>query len=189
MICKNKYDSSGVFFTSDTHFNHLNIIKYCKRPFENVEEMDEVLIENWNKVVSDNDTVFHLGDFAFGGFPVWERIRPRLKGHINLILGNHCIRNVNAQNEKRLSDMFDWVGEMLTIYIEKHPIILCHYPLLCYPDSYYNFHGHVHSGPNSTSKDVVNNIFKPTQYDVGVDNNNFTPVSYEEIKKKIKEKR
>ncbi len=147
--------------------------------------MNEALIENWNKIVSDNDTVFHLGDFALGGFPVWEKIRPRLKGHINLILGNHCHKSANTQNEKRLLGMFDWVGEMLTIHIGKRPIILCHYPLLCYPDGYYNLHGHVHSGPNNTSRDVLNTVFKSTQYDVGVDNNNYTPVSYEEIRVKI----
>lgn len=49
--------------------------------------MNEALIENWNKVVSDDDTVFHLGDFAFGGSNVWKEIIPRLKGHINLIIG------------------------------------------------------------------------------------------------------
>lgn len=86
-----RYDPDHVFFTSDTHFGHANIIRFCKRPFENVEEMNEVLIENWNKVVSDDDTVFHLGDFAFGGSNVWKEIIPRLKGHINLIIGNHEI--------------------------------------------------------------------------------------------------
>lgn len=177
-----KYDPDHVFFTSDTHFGHANIIRFCKRPFENVEEMNEVLIENWNKVVSDDDTVFHLGDFAFGGFPYWEAIRLRLNGHINLILGNHCIHNVNRQNSERLGKMFDWVGEMLTIHINRRPIILSHYPLRCYPDGYWNLFGHIHSGPNSTSKDVLENVFKSTQYDVGVDNNNFTPISYKQIK-------
>lgn len=77
---KFKYSPDHTFFTSDTHFGHANIIRFCKRPFENVEEMNEALIENWNKVVSDDDTVFHLGDFAFGGSNVWKEIIPRLKG-------------------------------------------------------------------------------------------------------------
>lgn len=179
-----KIDSSKqkVWFTSDTHFFHTNIIKYCKRPFDSIEEMNKTLIENWNNVVSDNDLVFHLGDFAFGGFHAYETIRPNLKGHIILITGNHDIKNVNIQNLVRLSKMFDRVEEMLTIHIDKRPIILCHYPIRCYPDGYWNLFGHVHSGPNSTSRDVLENKFKLTQYDVGVDNNNFTPISYLQIK-------
>lgn len=64
---KFKYSPDHTFFTSDTHFGHANIIRFCKRPFENVEEMNEALIENWNKVVSDDDTVFHLGEYTIDG--------------------------------------------------------------------------------------------------------------------------
>lgn len=173
---------SKIFFTSDTHFNHANIIKYCNRPFRDIKEMNIALIDNWNKVVPKDGTVFHLGDFAFGGFSTYESIRPHLNGNIVLITGNHDIRNINVQNQQRLYKMFEWVGEMLTIHIEKRPIILSHYPLRCYPDKYYNLFGHIHSGPNATSVDVLENIFKPTQYDVGVDNNNYTPVSWLQIK-------
>lgn len=173
---------SKIFFTSDNHFNHVNIIKLCNRPFTDVEEMNKKLIENWNKVVSNDNTVFHLGDFAFGGFSTYESIRPHLNGNIVLITGNHDIRNINVQNQQRLYKMFEWVGEMLTIHIEKRPIILSHYPLRCYPDKYYNLFGHIHSGPNSTNIDVLKNTFKATQYDVGVDNNNYTPVSWLQIK-------
>ena len=56
------------FFTSDTHFGHENIIKYCGRPFKDVEKMNERLIKNWNEVVKDTDTIFHLGDFSFRGY-------------------------------------------------------------------------------------------------------------------------
>lgn len=62
-----KFDGAKVFFTSDTHFTHANIIRFCSRPFKNVEEMDETMIANWNRVVGENDIVFHLGDFCMGG--------------------------------------------------------------------------------------------------------------------------
>ena len=59
-------DGSKIFFTSDSHFFHENIMKFCHRPFKTIEEQDQTLIENWNKVVPQDGLVFHLGDFAWG---------------------------------------------------------------------------------------------------------------------------
>ena len=77
-----KFDGSKVYFTSDTHFYHSNIIGFCKRPFKNVEDMNETLIENWNRVVGQDDIVFHLGDFCMGGSHEWTKILNRLNGKI-----------------------------------------------------------------------------------------------------------
>lgn len=91
---KNKqfqFNPDHIFFTSDTHFHHANIIKLSHRPFKDVHDMNEQLIANWNKVVTDKDTVFHLGDFAFGGNDAWDSILSQLNGKIYLILGNHEI--------------------------------------------------------------------------------------------------
>ena len=87
-----KFDASRVFFTSDTHFNHMNIISYCQRPFRDIHEMNETIIVNWNNAVAPDDIVFHLGDFCLGGANEWNRILDRLNGRIYLILGNHDIR-------------------------------------------------------------------------------------------------
>ncbi len=89
-----KFDKNRVFFTSDTHFNHANIIKFCNRPFKNVDEMNEALITNWNKVVSADDYVFHLGDFCLGGSAEWTKALDCLNGKIFLILGNHDLKNL-----------------------------------------------------------------------------------------------
>lgn len=182
---KYKFDPEHTFFTSDTHFGHANIIRFCNRPFKNVEEMDEVLIENWNQVVSDDDTVFHLGDFAFGGSNVWKSIIPRLNGHINLIIGNHDRKNLR----QGYMSFFDMVVPQLQIEIEDTSIYLNHYPFLCYGGSYrgvWQLFGHVHSGPGADGLDISRlRVLLPTQYDVGVDNNNFTPISYREVKNKI----
>ena len=78
-------NSSEVFFTSDTHFSHYNIINYCARPFKDKNDMDEQLINNWNAVVPENGVVFHLGDFKWSGS--WNTVLDRLNGKINLILG------------------------------------------------------------------------------------------------------
>lgn len=67
-IMNYKFDGSRVFFTSDTHFNHTNIIRFCNRPFKDVSHMNETIISNWNRVVGPEDIVFHLGDFCLGGF-------------------------------------------------------------------------------------------------------------------------
>lgn len=182
---KYKFDPEHTFFTSDTHFGHANIIRFCNRPFQNVEEMNEVLIENWNKVVSKDDTVFHLGDFAFGGSSVWNSIIPRLNGHINLIIGNHDRKNLR----QGYMSYFDMVVPQLQIEIEDNSIYLNHYPFLCYGGSYrgvWQLFGHVHSGPQADGLDISRlRVLLPTQYDVGVDNNNFTPISYREVKEKI----
>ena len=69
-----KFDGSKVFFTSDTHFYHGNIIRFCNRPFEDVEMMNETIISNWNNTVGLDDTVFHLGDFCLGGSAEWTKI-------------------------------------------------------------------------------------------------------------------
>lgn len=182
---KYKFDPEHTFFTSDTHFGHANIIRFCNRPFKNVEEMDEVLIENWNQVVSEDDTVFHLGDFAFGGSNVWKSIIPRLNGHINLIIGNHDRKNLR----QGYMSSFGMVVPQLQIEIEGNPIYLNHYPFLCYGGSYrgvWQLFGHVHSGPNAEGLDIsrLKTLF-PTQYDVGVDNNDYAPISYKEVKAKI----
>ena len=75
-----KFDGSRVFFTSDTHFNHTNIIRFCNRPFKDVSHMNETMISNWNRVVGPEDIVFHLGDFCLGGSAEWINVLNRLNG-------------------------------------------------------------------------------------------------------------
>ena len=183
-------DTSKVFFTSDTHFNHKNIIIYCNRPFETVEKMNEVLIANWNSKVPSDGIVFHCGDFALGGSEAWHKIMPRLNGKIHLILGNHDLKNFR----QGYADSFASVQEQLTIDIGKKKIILTHFPLLCYHGTWgtemnvWNLMGHVHTlKSNNSGKDFerLQYLF-PTQYDVGVDFNNYTPVSFSEVESRIK---
>src|ERR1044072_8604621 len=78
-----------IYFASDTHFGHFNIIRYCERPFANVEEMNRQLINNWNSVVKFDDTVYHLGDFAMGPKELWGNYRAALNGRIVFVCGNH----------------------------------------------------------------------------------------------------
>lgn len=186
-----KLSGEGLFFTSDTHFNHKAIVDLCHRPFSSIEEHDNKLIENWNSVVKPQDTVFHLGDFCFAGYPKWKEIREQLNGNIILIIGNHDRKNLTAQ----AIQLFDEVLPQAQLQIDNRTVYLNHFPFLCfahadpnmYKDTYsIQLFGHIHSGPNSTSGDVLRtNILYPTQYDVGVDNNNYIPVSWNDIKNKI----
>lgn len=186
-------DSSKVFFTSDTHFGHGNIIKgfssWGFRNFCSVEEHDEYLIEQWNKTVPEDGVVFHLGDFCFASISKWEEIRNRLNGKIYLIMGNHDVRNV-ATGGDRINNLFEEITPQKQISINGQMIYLNHFPFLCMTGVYsYNdrptwqLFGHVHSGPESNSQDIDRLVhLYPSQYDVGVDNNNYTPVSYEKVK-------
>ncbi len=182
-------DGSNIFFTSDTHFSHANIMKYCNRPWSNVEDMNETLINNWNKVVNKDSIIFHLGDFAWGNN--WMPILNQLNGRKILILGNHDLKN---KDSNALKNGFEYVCQQLYINVEHRKVILNHCPLLCYGGTYrqdddkvYQLFGHVHSGPySSNGLDVERlvNLF-PTQYDVGVDNNDFTPISWHDVNEKI----
>lgn len=183
-------EAKHLFFTSDTHFGHENIIKFCNRPFANAQEMNEALINNWNRVVGPDDTIFHLGDFAFGGSYLWNNMLDRLNGHIHLVIGNHDRKNLRQGYVQK----FDSIYPQLQINIDGRSVYLNHYPFLCYGGSYrgdkdavWQLFGHVHSGPFSTGKDDERlKMLFPYQYDVGVDNNNFTPISWEDVKIRIK---
>lgn len=180
----------GIFFTSDLHFGHQNIIKFCNRPWKTTEEMDEALIENWNKVVKKDDIIFNLGDFAFAPNYRWKEILSRLNGTQYLILGNHDV--IRWPGDK-IMELFKGVFSQLILKIGDRAVYLNHYPFLCYGGSWrgpenavYALSGHVHSGPVCAGKDCDRlGMLFPYQYDVGVDNNNYTPVSWTEVQEKI----
>ena len=173
-------DSSKIFFISDFHARHENIIKFCDRPWSNKEEMTEGLINNWNSVVSPDDIVFNLGDFIWSGS--YGSIVPRLNGHIHLILGNHD-RHINPAWSKHL----EGVHEQLTLLIDNTIVYLNHFPYLCFPENAYQLFGHVHlSKIKNIGKDFQRcQYLLPNQYDVGVDFNDFKPISWKEVKSRI----
>ena len=182
-------DASKLYFTSDTHWGHEAIIKFCNRPFTSVEEMDNELVRLWNETVPEDGLVFHLGDFCWS--KKWD-IRKHLNGKIILIQGNHDFKN-RPQSSKEYEEMFEGIFQQLFLKIEGRRVYLNHYPFLCYGGTYRNpkdmvwqLHGHTHFGPNTSGKD--NDRLKmcfPTQYDVGVDNNEYKPISWTQVKEII----
>lgn len=177
-----------IYFTSDLHFRHKNIIRYCNRPFSDITEMEEILITNWNKVVSETDTVYSLGDFTMKGIVTYQEILSRLNGYIFLIKGNHDFRNL-TKFKSEIEEQFPKIKVLGTsAYIKYNNVhlFLTHFPLLSFHynsinDVYLNLHGHIHSGPNSQFVYPVGYDCEKLSYDVGVDNNNYFPISLNDI--------
>lgn len=169
-----------IYFTSDLHLNHTNILKYepISRPFATVEEMNEAIISNWNSVVTPEDTVYVLGDLAMGQVDKCVEYIKRLNGKIILIRGNH-------DTPKRIA-LFESLGiEVHDIYYLPYKgrfFILCHFPIASEEfmemvvndnSEVVNLYGHVHS---NAPKGYVKGT-----YHVGVDTNNLTPISIQQI--------
>ena len=137
-------EENNIWLSSDLHINHFNIIKYVNRPFKTSEEMNLELIKRWNSVVKPNDTVYNLGDVAFG--PTYKAIEiiKQLNGHIRLLIGNHDHRNLK---DKNFRNCFEWVKDYYELYYNNNLYVLSHYPFLSWSGSNRNsimVHGHQH---------------------------------------------
>lgn len=155
-----------IYFCSDLHFSHQNIIKYCDRPWATVEEMNEALIANWNSVVKPEDTVWHLGDVAMGPKSKHPEIVARLNGHKLLIRGNH-----DANHKKMVALGFEASMNDATIDTPVGKVYLRHVPTLEFKADWH-FCGHVHKAWKHWKKTIVN---------VGVDVRDYKPVTLEEL--------
>jgi len=132
------------YYIADTHFGHENVIKFDNRPFTDVKEMNQALIDNWNEVVGKNDVVYVLGDFVWKATDnQWEEIF-KLNGRKRLIKGNHD--KTHNQYYKRF---FESIKNYEEVKDGDHTVILSHYPLLAYNGSYkgrnVHLYGHVHT--------------------------------------------
>lgn len=170
----------NTYFTSDFHFGHANIIKYCKRPFNSLEQMNKTLIENYNKRVKENDTVFFLGDFCFrnskggkkgeGEVHKAEYYINQLNGKIVFIRGNHDKNNSLKTPIERV--VIKYGGKR---------ICMVHNPIHCDSRFEINFCGHVHEKwkfKKLNSKSYMINV--------GVDVWNFKPITFDEIMKSFR---
>jgi len=156
-----------IYLISDTHFNHKNIIKYANRPFDTIEKMNEAMIKKWNKTVSNKDTIYHLGDFAFGNKEQIIEIVGRLNGRKILIKGNHCKKSSKWYIECGFDVALD-CGVILDEYY-----LLTHRPIEDISDPYYNISGHTHLINSKNSR----------VYNVSVEQINYTPILLDKVKK------
>lgn len=168
------------YYISDLHLGHYNIIKLCNRPFKSIDEMNNVLIKNWNSVVTDNDDVYIVGDLFYRTtIDEMLKILKKLKGKKHLITGNHdkdIIRN------KELRNQFIEIRDILTINDNGIKIVLCHYPMVEW-DGYYrdvlHFYGHIHNNFENATTKYISSI--KNAYNVGADLLGFMPRTSKEI--------
>ena len=163
-----------IFFTSDTHAWHSNIIRHCNRPFANAGEMTCALPDNINKMVGVHDTLYHLGDFAWRDTKSWTTFRNMIKcEHIHLVAGNH------DKQKYKVRHLFSSISDYKEIYINDIPVIMFHYPIATWNKRRYDsihLFGHCHGTFLDPPKNSI---------DVGVDCHNFCPISWEEVLDKI----
>lgn len=131
-------------YISDLHLGHSNVINFDKRPFNNVNEMNNKLIENWNSVVNKNDVTYVLGDFCWLKKEDWIKFLDKLNGSKVLIKGNHDLKKMPEQLKSKFSDIKDYKE----ISDNGRKVILSHYPLVFYKSNWnkniYHLYGHVH---------------------------------------------
>jgi calcineurin-like phosphoesterase family protein len=170
----------SIFFTSDTHFYHEKIITLGKgRPFDSIEQMNEILIKNWNKRIAAHDTVYFLGDFYMNGpkkVEIYKELGEQLNGKIHFILGNHDNKKLIEESSR-----FESVQDYKELKIHKKLIVMMHYPLYSWkwsnkPHSFHIF-GHLHNSVDMWPKKCL---------DVGVDAWSYFPVSLDEFFDKMK---
>lgn len=163
-----------IYFTSDLHLGHRAVIDFQNRPFIDVEEMNETLIKNINSRVKQEDTLYILGDLTHKcRVDEANNLISKINGKKYLIKGNH-----DKQYDESL---FEGIYDFLQVHFNGVHISLMHYPMMHWPRSHYgslHLHGHMHNGPEYNLEQRENGIYR---YDVGVDANNYMPVSFEEI--------
>jgi len=181
-----KLDHQRIWFASDYHFCHANVIKYDERPFADVEEMNESLIENWNHYVDDKDVVFYLGDLSFdkNGKQTQELVN-RLNGKIHYILGNH-----DKEKDIRRLNRFETVSDYVNLSVldldnprKYQDIMMMHYPILSWDKAHHgawHLHGHCHG---SLMKDPNYEwYYNKKVTDVGCSMTDYTPLHYTDLK-------
>ena len=178
MYTLNIEDPDKLFLTSDSHLGHFNICKYCHRPFQSRSEMDQTLIKNWNVVVPEDGIVVHCGDFMLPhneDIKEYNKYLNRLNGRVLLLRGNHDLASLDWVSDKLIA-----VRDQAMIVVDGVKIFAQHYPCAAFNGDYHVY-GHIHTLADGTCYGVdgdVTKVMRKNTYDVGVDQNGYTPVSY-----------
>lgn len=167
-----------IYFTSDQHFYHDNIIRHTNRPFDSWETMNRALIKKWNEKVSFNDEVYILGDVTMKGPELAEEVLGQLRGRKYLVKGNH---DRFADHSGFNQSMFEWIRDYSEVTYKNTRFVLFHYPIAEWNGFYkgaIQLHGHQHNHEDYNFSNLEKGILR---YDVGVDANYMAPVSAEDM--------
>ena len=183
----------GLFFTSDLHFGHRNVIKFCNRPWQDEKEMNSGLIDNWNSVVGNNDIVFVLGDtFWFNDSHSIKKVISKLNGKdIYVLPGNHDdFSGWYRIDDPRIHLCSDTVVLWLQFEGRKKifEIWMNHYPLMTWPHregGSIQLFGHIHSQEGKYDGVDQDLPLHKNQIDVGCDRWGWKPISIEDIMVKL----
>jgi len=164
-----------IYFTSDLHLGHANVIRFCGRPFADADEMNAALIANWNAKVTNADRVYIIGDlmFRFAGDP--ETVLRQLRGKKHLILGNH---DKSWTRRADLSRHFESVEHYAIIALGEGSVTLCHYPMMSF-GSKWHVHGHIHNNKPEPYWSLLKTMDNALNASVEV--NNYEPVTFKEL--------
>lgn len=172
-----------IFYTADLHLGHENIIRMSKRPFESGYDMTNVLIHNWNAVISKNDDVYIIGDFFFKMTAEEElRVLRSLKGRKHLITGNHD----RHLNDERIRKEYISIDNYAVIRDKDRTVVLSHFPLLEWEGFFkgaYHVYGHIHNNFATSAYKIINENkehFK-NAFNAGVDINGYFPRTLDEM--------
>ena len=178
MYTLNIEDPDKLFFCSDSHLGHFNICKYCHRPFQSRSEMDHTLIKNWNAVVPEDGIVVHCGDFMLPhneDIKEYNKYLNQLHGRVLLLRGNHDRASLDWVSDKLIA-----VRDQAMIVVDGVKIFAQHYPCAAFNGDYHVY-GHIHTLADGSCYGIdgdVTKVMRKNTYDVGVDQNGYTPVSY-----------
>ena len=169
-----------IWLTGDTHFYHENILRFCSRPFDTIGEHDEALINNWNSVVSKDDSVYHLGDLTLGGHAQAVNVLCRLNGDVRILAYpfHHDRRWLGPILKGKVTHTATGVvvleQQIVRLSLGETNVYLCHFPLGEWPQKHYGaVHAHAHSHGNYKGEGRI--------VDVGVDCHGYFPVSIERV--------
>ena len=169
-----------IWFTSDTHFGHANVLAFCKRPWNAVGEMNDALVDAINERVAPTDTLYHLGDFSFKmGLEEARELRGRIRCRdVHWVPGNHD----RDWSQPAVAGTFAVEPPIAVLKLEGgRKVTMCHYPIMDWPGLAHgaiHLHGHIHA---SRAYNEWNREMRLLRFDVGVDANGYAPVSLEEI--------
>lgn len=171
MLNTRKIDRDKLYFIGDIHDMHTKCIEFDERPFDNVEDMHQIMVDNWNKTVLKDDTVIIVGDLAFN-LKDAEQFLKETNGYKYLVLGNHDKWYKGVLRCENVLGACD----IINVHTDKETIVCCHYPLESWEKMHYgsiHVHGHLHKN------DKV--LEKKNRYNCGCMIWEYTPVKIQDM--------